>query len=85
MPSLVPAPEYGGPGLPVTRWSTAGGDLRVPHFMGIHGLQVLPLVGWLLGRRRRRAVGSDRLSSETAARHAAICPSTRPRAARYQP
>lgn len=55
----------GGPGLPVTRWSTAGGDLRVPHFMGIHGLQVLPLVGWALSRRRRRA--AERLSSETAA------------------
>ncbi len=34
----------GGESLPVTAWSTTGGDLRIPHFFGMHGLQVMILL-----------------------------------------
>lgn len=34
-------------GLPFFHWSTTGGDLRVPHFFGLHIMQALPVLGFL--------------------------------------
>ncbi|MFD1930291.1 hypothetical protein ACFSKW_02260 [Nonomuraea mangrovi] len=58
----VGAPDGGG--MPITNWSTVGGDLRVPHFIGLHSIQVFVLavlaltalaarIGWLRGERVR--------------------------------
>ncbi|MDH2392622.1 hypothetical protein QCN29_28360 [Streptomyces sp. HNM0663] len=34
----------GGPQMPFTGWSATGGDLRIPHFFGMHALQLLPFL-----------------------------------------
>ncbi|MBM3619700.1 MAG: hypothetical protein FJX20_03335 [Alphaproteobacteria bacterium] len=48
----------GGGSLPLFGWRVAGGDLRVPHFVGIHALQALPALAWLAERYLRRGRGA---------------------------
>lgn len=61
----------GGAGMPITRWSTTNGDLRVAHFVGMHALQLLPLM--LVGLRRIRARRDDGAERGTILFAAAAC------------
>lgn len=38
----------GGRGLPLVNWSMVAGDLRVAHFFGLHGIQIIPLYALIL-------------------------------------
>ncbi len=40
--------EDGGPGISFFGWSTVAGDMRVPHFFGMHGLQYFSVVAILI-------------------------------------
>jgi hypothetical protein len=80
--------EDGGRGLPGTRWSTEGGDLRVPHFVGLHALQLLPLVGWAASRRKRgfaRAETGARLVTVAAVAYGGLVATTLVEALRGRP
>lgn len=51
MQHTVGAPD-GGPGTVYVNWSEDHGDLRTPHFFGLHALQIVPLITLMFTNNR---------------------------------
>ena len=52
----------GGAGIPITHWSTEGGDWRAIHFLGMHGWQALPLLVYFLQKLQLKEAFINKLT-----------------------
>lgn len=53
---FVGVPSVEAATLPLLGWSGEVGDLRPAHFLALHAMQVLPLLGWWLDRHARASL-----------------------------
>ncbi len=51
----------GTAGIAIVNWSKTHGDLRIAHFLGMHALQILPLVSFYFVRETKWVIGMSTL------------------------